>query len=253
MYYYIVSPAKSRKDEKVIAAIRDLIGRAGVNGQFVTPSPARTIEELVEMSSSEEYTTIVAVGEDNFINNVFANFARQEQTKIDIHQAFGVIPLNLSGNVAHLFRITSFEMAIEALKNRRLIRLQTALLEPKKYFLSPLVVTPSGRQTWGIETDRWQAIGQFTQAEISPWGTIIVKDLPKQSFWKSIFSSEEAIAAHDSFFTTDSFRFITKNPTPVYLEKEIWAKTPARVKMSSSPLHFIFPRVRVEPFDQQTR
>ena len=91
MYYYIFDVRKC-KNRRQIETIKDKLTELGISGEFVVPDRIRPARDLAEQGVFKGYSTIVAIGSDDLIDEVASIMLSKQQV-------FGVIPLGASENI----------------------------------------------------------------------------------------------------------------------------------------------------------
>lgn len=160
MYYYIVNPAAGHGQIKNLQdKIRGRLDSLGIRGEWVKTTGPGEATKIAAAAIEKGYTTLVAVGGDDTVNEVI-NAIDQDNI------AVGIIPLGLRNRVAGQLGIVTWQQACEALAARR-VTPYSLIAAGQKYFLSTL--------TLGYETDRDKNIestdtklrgrlGQFVQS-----------------------------------------------------------------------------------------
>jgi len=139
MYYYVVNPAAGRGQIRNLQTkIRSRLDELGIRGEWAkTTGPGEATRMTKAAVASGNYSTIVAVGGDDTVNEVI-NAVDQPNV------AVGVIPLGNTNRLATQLGIVTWPQACEALAARRLTS-YSLIAAGQKYFLSTLTI--------GFETD----------------------------------------------------------------------------------------------------
>lgn len=134
MYYYIFDIKKCKKRSQV-ESIKNYLGILGISGEFTYPSAAQSVKELVDLGLSKQYTTIVAIGDDEIANSVAsALFGRQE--------AMGFIPLEASPDLTALFGTSDWKTACEILRYRKINNINLGRAANGECFLTSVNLSP---------------------------------------------------------------------------------------------------------------
>jgi diacylglycerol kinase family enzyme len=246
MYYYIYESAKSSADRKIQEKIKYLITSIGISGEQVTPNPARTIDELVDIGVTKGYSTIVAVGSDIFANKIASSILNQQKDESQ-KIVFGFLPKNPQESVlAKTLGLNSLEQAVTALRYRKLSDLSIALLMPNKFFLIPLVIKDDKAFNLNIKLPHLTAESTASQIDISPVIEVMWNDQSSSNgmlsnFLNKIFQNNKADHPK-SLLKTHSLDLKTEPSLPVLLGDEVIARTPIRVKALPNYLHIIVNR-----------
>ncbi len=139
MYYYVVNPAAGRGQVKNLQdKIRTRLDELQIRGEWAkTTGPGDATRMTKAAVASGKYTTIVAVGGDDTVNEVINGIDEQ-------NVAVGIIPIGNTNRVATQLGIITWPQACEALAARRLTG-YSLIAAGQKFFLSTLTI--------GFETD----------------------------------------------------------------------------------------------------
>ena len=128
MYYYIFDVRKC-KNRRQIEIIKDKLTNLGISGEFVIPDRIRSGKELAEQGIFKGYSTIVAIGADDLIDEVASAMLNKQQ-------AFGIIPLQASENISKILNTNSWEEAAEALRFRKITETRVGILNEESVFFT---------------------------------------------------------------------------------------------------------------------
>lgn len=176
MYYYIMEPAgnKSSWQEKV----KDTLGDLGIAGETVSPSPARTIEELASLGIIKGYSTIVAVGSEKIVNKIVTALINQKTNKDTV---LGVIPDDYESRMAKRIGVRDYKEACQALKSRKLKTVDAVCIEPNKYFMTEATIESPKAADAYLLMDQIQVGAKFNKITIKPGVKIEIEDENKQN------------------------------------------------------------------------
>lgn len=245
MYYYITEPPRSQSEHQALEKTRELLTNLGISGEFVTTSPARSIEELAELGVAKRYSTIVAIGSDRLINEVATLLAGTPYI-------FGALPLQNPAALQLVTGITTLQEAAEALKYRRVRDTSIARIEPNKYFLTEVhmqMKSPVPVQLT-IETARVEM--EATSVRISGSGTIVTNNeyavgTSVQQWFGRLLGQKFSSELYTSRFQAKRLVVETDQNYPVYLGREVIARTPLAVEIIPNVLKLITKRDRLRP------
>lgn len=248
MYYYIIEPSKGKISLRYREKIKDILGDLGIAGETVTPTPARTIEELTHLGVVKGYSTIVAVGSEMLVNKVITVLATEQTAKDTV---LGVIPNDFNSNLAKRLGLSDIYTACQALKFRKLESTNLCLIEPNKYFLTEAVIeTYRNKQIFfSIEKLKGSALSKKTI--IKPGLDISIYDGffdggTSKKFVKWLFAKKEN-DIYSSSFSTKRIHFESeKENLPIKVSGEIVAKTPATFANRSRILKIIVSRDKIK-------
>lgn len=256
MYYYIYETVKTSSDRKSQEKIKALIASVGISGEQVTPNPARTIDELVDIGMTKGYSTIVAVGSDIFANKIASSILNQQKEESQ-KVVFGFIPKDQANSqLAPALGLDTLEEAVTALRFRKLSFLSIAILMPNKFFLIPLTITDHKAVNLDLKLPKFEVQATASQINISPKIEITFNDESQNEnklsqFLGKLFKTKGDDKPH-SYFKTTSFDLKTDPVLPVLLGEEVIARTPIRVKSLPDYLHVIVNRATITPMEKET-
>lgn len=246
MYYYIFEPVKNRHDRSFQERLKRIINTLGIAGETVVPTPARTIDELVEIGLTKGYSTIVGAGSDLFANKLLTSllgFKSEDDQRIVI----GFIPQNpQTSSIAQIIKVTNAQEACETLRYRKIETSSVGFIYPKKYFISPIQLISKKPVRISLSIPGFEVISEITKITIDPKLTIawennqLAPSLAKK-FIYSLFDKE----LKDNYLTIfhgDRLILQSSPSLPVYLENEIISHTPLEIKRVDSRLHLIVGR-----------
>jgi diacylglycerol kinase (ATP) len=138
MYYYIVNPAAGHGAAHTIQdKLRTELKSLGIGGEFVTTTGQGDATRLASQAIAKGYTTIVAVGGDETINEIINGVTGDTA-------AIGVIPIGSTNKIASQLGIKTWEQGCAVLAARRITE-YALIAAGDDYFLSSL--------TLGFETE----------------------------------------------------------------------------------------------------
>jgi diacylglycerol kinase family enzyme len=230
MYYYIME-AGSAKLAAGQEKIKDILGDLGIAGETVSPTPARTIEELASLGIMKGYSTIVAVGSEKLVNKIVTAIINQTGGKETV---LGVIPSDFNGQLAKRIGVRDVKEACQALKFRKLETIDACQIDPNKYFLTEAIVETGRSVDAYLRLDEIQAGLIFNKIIIKPGLEIEVIDQSQESvnrfkgFWAKLFGKKvETKDIYTSFFQSQTLKLETLGKIlPVKVDDEIITKTP---------------------------
>lgn len=248
MYYYIIESA-GKKNEVFQEKVKSVLGDLGIAGETVTPSPARTIEELASLGIVKGYSTIVAVGSEKIVNKIATAIINQKENN-DV--VLGIIPENYDTPIARRIRVSDIRDACETLKHRKLETTDACFIEPNKYFLTEAeILAPKSVDAY-LKTDKIQAGFPFNRIVVRPGLKINVEDEDQSNQGKSILGwilgkRKQETTINSSFFHTKRFEIETPGYSiPIVADGEIIAKTPTIFQNRPKVLKIITSRDMIE-------
>lgn len=138
MYYYIINPAAGHGAAHTLQdKLRTELKSLGIGGEFVTTTGKGDAGRLASQAVAKGYTTIVAVGGDQTVNEVMNGVTSDTA-------AIGVIPIGSVNQIATQLGISSWQQACNVLAVRRITE-YALIAAGDDFFLSSL--------TLGFETE----------------------------------------------------------------------------------------------------
>lgn len=242
MYYYIMEPA-GKKGIAWQEKVKNILGDLGIAGETVTPSPARTVEELASLGLIKGYSTIVAVGSEKIVNTIVNTIINQGENK-DV--VLGIIPEDYNSVMAQKIHVKDFRDACNALKYRKLKIIDACFIEPNKYFLTEAVIESAKPIDAYLITPKIKAGVVINKMTIKPGLEIKILDHSttnsKNNFWNRLFGKHED-SRNTSYFQAKYVKIEAPDGgVPVKVENEIIAKTPIICHNRSKALKIIMAR-----------
>lgn len=242
MYYYIME-GTGKKGAAWYEKVKNILGNLGIAGETVTPSPARTVEELASLGIVKGYSTIVAVGSEKIVNTIVNTMINQTENK-DV--VLGIIPEDYDSVLAKKIRVKSLEDACNALKMRKLETTDACFIEPNKYFLTEAEISSSKPIDAYLITPQIKAGVVLNHLFIRPGLEIEVLDSSGTSspgsFLNRLFGKKETTNGR-SYFRTKQIKIDAPDGgVPVKVENEVIAKTPIVAHNRSKALKIIVAR-----------
>lgn len=247
MYYYIIEPPKGRlvtRTEK----IKDILGDLGIAGETVSPSAARTIEELTHLGVIKGYSTLVAVGSEALTNKVITALATEKQTG-DL--VLGVIPEDFTTPLARKIGVNDLYSACQALKFRKLDTIDISLIEPNKYFITSAEIQSGRNNEIYLSFEKIKGRVLSDSIIIKPGLEIFVHDRNLEGgasirFFNWLFGKKRE-DIFSSYFKAKRLRIETENTNlPIKVSGEIVAKTPVTIYNRSKVLKIIVARDKIK-------
>lgn len=248
MYYYIIEPSRGKIGIRYQEKVKDILGDLGIAGETVSPSAARSIEELTHLGAVKGYSTIVAVGSESLINKVITVLATE---KIAKEAVLGAIPDDFTSTIARRIGVNDLYSACNALKFRKLETINLCLIEPNKYFLTEAIIESFRNKEvfFSMETIKGKAWARKVVIrpglEIKLYDQSLEGGLVKK-FLNWLFGKKEK-DIYTSSFVTKRIRFESERENlAIKVSGEIVAKTPATFSNRPRLLKMIVARDRIK-------
>lgn len=247
MYYYIFDPPQGPKEYERTHQIKELVASLGIAGEMSTPTPGRTVEDLVKAALSKRYSTIIAVGGVPLIN-------RTARALLGADVVFGIIPTVEHPDIAQLIGVSDWKLAAEHLKRRRFQSVRLGSLGEEQSFLTPAVVEVPAAQVFEISTKTFSLSGHGGKVVISPprqeegeeeHGRLSIDVLPqaapKKGLLSGLFKSAPTVP-QQSHLELEQFELVTETPQEILIAGTSVASTPVRCGTHPTPLKLIVAR-----------
>jgi len=223
MYYYIFGPPKSYAENKICEQIKNTLALLGISGETTTVSPARSATELALMGIGKGYSTIVAVGNDELVNEIASNICGSGAV-------LGIIPVNASNDICDLIGARDIKEACLALQKRHLEIVSMGYLEPGIHFLTKLTIDAGKQLNIQAEIDDFYFETKANRIIINNNLDInIYSHIESDGFlnkFLNFLKEKKTVSANDSFFKARRLRLRTHEIMPVKIRSLTVAKTP---------------------------
>ncbi len=237
MYYYVLESPSSRAIRQTYQKLRDILTNLGIAGEMVTASPARTPTELTQMGVSKGYSTIVAVGGDDHIDEVAIASLGQA--------VLGVIPINATDLVTDIVGVRDLRDAAESLKRRRLTTHSVVFVEPDNaFFLDATVTAPKLAKVSLVLDNKVRVHSYFNTLTInrSLQLRLASEHVTEPKKILGLFSSGGKKVTSESHFHARQVRIVTEPPLPLMVGGTKVAQTPTELRLVPESLKVITKR-----------
>jgi diacylglycerol kinase family enzyme len=246
MNYYIFDIKKCKKRSQV-ESIKEHLGTLGISGEFTYPSAAQSIEELVQLGLSKQYTTIVAIGGDEIANSVAGALVGRKE-------AMGFIPLEISPDLAQMIGTDNWKSACEVLRFRKIKETRIGKTTTGKHFLTSAQLDIKNTADITLELKDFiiqakvkslvvsnfnpeiKKIGDdfldITMTSVEPYGSVLSK-------FSSLFGGSNKEEGSFSLLHARSMRIFTKSQMSIIAGNESIAKTPQLIESTDDFLRLI--------------
>ena len=253
MYYYIFDLKKCQKRSQV-EEIKNYLSALGISGEFVYPSAAYTISELVELGLSKKYNTIVGIGSDEIANKIAAGLVGRSE-------AMGLIPIEASADLMQLIGAKNWREGADNLRYRRITEMFIGQTANGGAFLTSLELNVKLPTEITIEFKDYIVQARVTKLLIANFHSEIKKigpdylDVVFQSIshkGKSVWTSISNILGLDkneaqslSMFRARSLRLFANSQISLTSGTDTIARTPQLIESSDAKLRLIVNRKNV--------
>jgi len=242
VYYYILDLG-NKEIVKLKEKMEVIMASYGISGDFGKISPLSSAYELAKRAAEEGYSTVVAIGGSEIINQTAAALANTNTT-------LGIIPVGATELIYDLIGTSSFKEALEILRTRKVETIDLGKVSENKYFLTEAKIQNPHSIPTILDFGEYKIGGEFQEIVIANGnGT-------KNSFQDGVFSIKIDQAKQKRVFWN-----IFKKPTPaslfyqekvtieaeqqckVSVDNEIVAKTPCTITLVPLALKIIVARL----------
>lgn len=246
MYYYIFDIKKFSKSSQ-IDNLKNYLGGLGISGEFTYPTPAQTVEELVDLGISKQYSTIVAVGGDDLANSVAGKLVGRKE-------AMGIIPINASEHLGQQIGCTGWKEACDSLRFRKIVEIRVGKTATNKCFLTHAELAIKSPIEITLEFKDYIVQSKIVNLTISNFHPDIRKigddflDITMTSVndngsmlskFGLFFGKKDENNSSKSIFRARSLRIFTKNQLQIMAGNYCIAKSPQLIESTDDPLRLI--------------
>lgn len=237
MYYYVLEAPASRAIRQNYQKLRDILTNLGIAGEMVTASPARSPVELTVMGIKKGYSTIVAVGGDDHVNQI--------ATSLHGQAVLGVIPINASRQVTDIVGVNDIRSAAESLKQRRLSTQSMVFVEPDKLlFLDGEISTEKMAKVSMVIDNKVRAHAYFQRLTIDRDLNIRIysNHVTEKKKFLGLFTVGSEEMQSESLFHGKTIRILTDPTLPLKIAGNVIADTPFQMRHVPESLKLITKR-----------
>lgn len=248
MYYYIFDVRKC-KNRRQIELIKDHLSSLGISGEFVIPDRIRPARDLAEQGVFKGYSTIVAIGSDDLIDEVAAVMLSKQQ-------AFGIVPLKASDNIMKAIGVTSWEEAATSLRYRKITDTRVGILNEKHVFFSYCEVDLERPASLTVEFENYLVQSKARELYIANTMPGLKKKNPEMldvimrsvdpksdTLWgrlKKVVGNAPGSKEKDlTIIRSDGLRLFSPRQLSILVDGRPFAKTPATFGISQKTIRLI--------------
>lgn len=246
MYYYIAEPITTQAERRKIEDIKSLLSQLGIAGEFAVASPARTVEEHLELAFSKGFTTIVSVGSDALACKVAATMLQRHYDKA----VLGVIPLRTEQALWPLIGAKTLREVGDALRTRFLVPLDVVELGPGQAFITEAQMHRPKPVKFKLRYNRVELMGQCTDMIMKMSGEVELWDATygqATGLLGRLFGTRSTASLSKTVFQADHWQFATAEASSIMIGREVVAQTPLEVIRRPKALKLIVNRAIVAP------
>lgn len=245
MYYYVAEPLTTRNERRKIEEIKSLLSQLGIAGEFAVASPARSVEECLELAFKKGFTTIVGIGSDALACRIASEVLRTGNDRI----ALGMIPLQPQSQMWGMLGVTSLNDIGESLRTRLLESFDAVDLgDGRASIVRSSIDLPSPVQ-FKLAYKRAIFAGAFTNLVIEPTGSVRIWDstLGKSGLWQRLFGAKTSDNQSVTQLSGKHWQLATETPCELTVGGTAIATTPLSVTFRPKALKVIVNRATITP------
>jgi diacylglycerol kinase family enzyme len=243
MYYYILDLG-DKNILKIKEKMEMLMASFGISGDFGKISPLSSAYDLAKKAKEQRYSTIVAIGGNEIINQTASALINSNTT-------MGIIPIGASQTICDLIGAYTFKDALEILRARKIETVDLGKISESKYFITEAKILNPQPVPTVLDFGKFKIGGKFKEIIIAN-GTdkqesfkdgvldILIDKKEKKSSFLRFF--QKPLSAY-SIFHQEFLNIETEEQANVSIDNEIVAKTPCEIKILPLALKLIVARI----------
>lgn len=247
MYYYIFEPTSDPKITELNVQIKEYVSGLGIAGEITSPTPGKSVQNLVQQAHEKRYSTIIGVGGMLIVNQI-----AQALEEYDL--VFGIIPTGNDPDIMALIGAKDWKEAADQLKRRRFKFVRQGLLNENNYFLTPARLELPAECQYEIKAPKFHLKGVGGQIVITPSAqnentelnntqTNLILEInqpvaKKTGFLTSLFGKPKEINDY-SKFNLNSLEIKTSESVAIKVAGSILGNTPTHCRTQNLPLKLI--------------
>lgn len=248
MYYYIFDPPQGAKEYERVAQVKELLSSLGIAGEMVSPSPGKSISQLVDLAITKRYSTVIAVGSMALINQVARAIHGQPVV-------LGIIPLFEHPDLVQLIGVTTWQAAAEQLKRRRWQPIHVGVLNSSVSFLTSATIEIPSECGYWLHSENFSLQSQGGSITITPTqevgnGLLVQLSQPQAKPGLFSFRKPDPLLAIPSRFQLNALEIKSSQALSVTVAGSVVATTPLHATTHSEPIRLIVGR-RDETLDDK--
>lgn len=244
MYYYILNLG-NKQIAKTKEKMEMMMASFGISGDFGKISPLSSAYELAKRAKGQGYSTIVAIGGTDIINQV-------AQALVNSDATLGVIPINADQSITNLIGTDSIKKALEILRTRKIETIDIGKISDNKYFLTEATIKQNHPVPTVLDFGNFKIGGNIKDIVIAN-GTTSAKSYRDGLFEiminptenkKSFFRFFKKELTSSSIFHQEEVKIDSEENADVLIGKEVVAKTPCEITLLPFALKLVVARQR---------
>ncbi|MCX6807164.1 MAG: diacylglycerol kinase family protein [Candidatus Berkelbacteria bacterium] len=243
MYYYILDLG-NKNIAKIKEKLEVMMASYGISGDFGKISPLCSAYELAKRARAEGYSTVVAIGNTEIINQVTQGLVNSDTT-------MGIIPIDTDSTIYDLIGVEALKDALETLRTRKIETIDIGKVSENKYFLTEAKILNSRPIPTVLDFTNFKIGGNFKEIIIAN-GSGSKKSYEDGLFDIKIFHQEKNKSIWQIFKAKDEKEFSllhqenlkieTEQQCEVLIDHEVVTKTPCQISILPLALKLIIAR-----------
>jgi len=188
MYYYLFEAQRGPKEYERAAQIKELLANLGIAGEMATPTPGKSVEDLVAGAISRRYSTVIAVGGIELANRVAHALEPYDAV-------FGIIPTQEHPDLTALIGTADWKAAAEQLKRRRWLPVRMGSMNGSNFFILPARIELPEGSVFEVSAPRFKLSGSAHEITVVPGVSLELRigqsQAPRRGFLQSLFRNQQ--------------------------------------------------------------
>jgi len=241
MYYYILDLG-NKNVTKIKEKMEVMMASYGISGDFGKVSPLASAYQLAKKAVEEGYSTIVAVGNTEIINQTAAAL-------INTKSAMGIVPIEADRSICTLIGGDNYREALGILRMRKIQTIDVGRVG-ENYFLTETFLSFPQPVPVVLDFGQFRLGGEFQKVVISNGNetkqsfldgllTIKIDQPEKRGFLGRFFQK----SLPSSLLFQKKVTIETEKEAPLYVDREVVAKTPCQIKIIPLALQLVVSRL----------
>jgi len=251
MYYYIAEPAITPAEKRRIEEVKTVLSQLGIAGEFAVASPARTVDEHLELAFAKNFTTIVAIGSDGLLSRVAARMLARGYDKA----AIGIIPLRPDQAAWNMIGVHSLREVADILRTRLLMPIDVLEFGRGQACIARSTISLDKPTAFHLRYNGVELRGTLTDAIILPSGELRLWDKTFQRsgglLQKLFGGSKNQSKIGETSINATRWQLATERPCSVEVAGHAIAETPLTAERREKALKLIVSRAIMSP-DKET-
>lgn len=247
MYYYIAEPLTTKTERRQIEDVKALLSQLGIAGEFAIASPARTVEEHLELAFSKGFTTIVGIGSDALVNRVAATMLHRQYDKA----VLGAIPLQPEQVLWSMIGARTLAELGEILRARLIMAIDALELGRGQAIITPAAIKATKPVRFQLRYRQVDIQGLLTNAELATNGEVKLWDAtygqPTSLLSRLFGRSKTESTINLTHFKNNRWALATETALAVTVNGQNVAQTPLQAIRRPKALKLIVSRAKITP------